>query len=630
MARDSYRDEYFTSSEIRWLARQTSLSINLLNQNIFNNHNLKLIYNTTVVFPPPKVNITYSAEEGLLTIDNSANNFSIGFELLDPSSEPANRIGFKTTVYNDKKTYYNFSSLYPFVDKTFNMVIAFAHNLCFLTPIDNLYKINGENLNKTGFLKYPIHDQTPNYVSISPYVIYNDSANTDNLKFVGFPEYKINKGKTKEDIILNGYCDVKISQKPVDQYNLPYTIANYKNNKELNLVNYCLPLFNNFDNPLYDNLQIKYEDNILYLKTPWENGKYKIGKISFNPETEKLICYQLAPITTEPITADRVEDQYQIPWIKNITTNIKCIDDKQTFKSFIAYHVSSSVFCLNENWNINCDFQYNIQQVFFRNLTPNNTYNTLNNISDSLLDSKEWQFLISYSNLTKTTTVDHTWSYDPNGTNNSLDYGLFKIDGQSYTSYDLNHKDKWDNLTQNGYVSTYQYGSSNFGYILRGYKASITFKIQNFPNFRGKYISFSTVGIYDINNHTRTGGTESNFTGTHWYGTNNDHKNYGVDKDSAIKYGFIESGTNFNGQSLLLKHNLLRVKNRGLIYRQGGSQPQVKNYNWTIQNGISSTVVGFSRYVDISIDKNSSLGLYALWLQTDDTSKQIIWKEYFE
>lgn len=169
---------------------------------------MKLIYNTTVVFPPPKVNITYSAEKGLLTIDNSANNFSIGFELLDPSSESANRIGFKTTVYNDKKTYYNFSSLYPFVDKPFNMVIAFAHNLCFLTPIDDLYKIEGKNLNKTGFLKYPIYDQTPSYVSTSSYIVYNDSANTDNLKFVGFPEYKINEGKTKESIILNGYCDL--------------------------------------------------------------------------------------------------------------------------------------------------------------------------------------------------------------------------------------------------------------------------------------------------------------------------------------------------------------------------------------------------------------------------------------
>ena len=111
MARDSYRDEYFTRSEIDWLSHQTSLSIKLLNQYIFNNHNLKLIYSTTVVFPPPIVNITYSAEKGLLTFDNSAHNFSIGFELLDPNSEPANRIGFKTTIYDDKKTYYNFSSL---------------------------------------------------------------------------------------------------------------------------------------------------------------------------------------------------------------------------------------------------------------------------------------------------------------------------------------------------------------------------------------------------------------------------------------------------------------------------------------------------------------------------------------
>lgn len=630
MARDSYRDEYFTRSEIDWLSHQTSLSIKLLNQYIFNNHNLKLIYSTTVVFPPPIVNITYSAEKGLLTFDNSAHNFSIGFELLDPNSEPANRIGFKTTIYDDKKTYYNFSSLYSFVDKTFNMVIAFRYNLCFLTPIDDLYKINGENLNKTGFLKYPVHDQTPNYEQTSSYVIYKDNANTDNLKFIGFPEYKINEGKTKENIIVNGYCDVKISHKQENQYNLPYIIADYKNNKELNLVNYCLPLFNNFDNPLYDNLQIKYEDNILYLKTPWENGKYKIGKISFNPETEKLICYQLAPITTEPTIANGVEDQYQVPWIKNITTNIKCIDDKQTFKHFVAYGTSSSVFCLNENWNINCDFQYDIQKVFFRSLVPNNNYTTVNDISSSLLNSKEWEFLISYTDLIKTTTVNHTWSYDHNGTNNNLSYGLFKIDNQSYTSYDLNNKEKWDNLTQNGYISAYQYGSTDFGYILRGYKASITFKIQNFPNFRGKYISFSTDGIYDINNHTRTGGTKGNFTGTHWYDTNNDNQNYGVDKDNAIKYGFIESGTDFNGQSLLLKHNLLRVKNRGLIYRQGNSTPQVKNCNWTVQNGHQTTVVGFSRYVDISIDKNSSLGLYALWLQTDDTTKQITWTEYSE
>ena len=622
MARDSYRDEYFTSSEIRWLARQTSLSINLLNQNIFNNHNLKLIYNTTVVFPPPKVNITYSAEEGLLTIDNSANNFSIGFELLDPSSEPANRIGFKTTVYNDKKTYYNFSSLYPFVDKTFNMVIAFAHNLCFLTPIDNLYKINGENLNKTGFLKYPIHDQTPNYVSTSPYVVYNDSANTDNLKFVGFPEYKINKGKIKEDIILNGYCDVKISQGQVNQYNLPYNIAGHKNNKELNLVNYCLPLFNNFDNPLYDNLQIKYENDTLYLKTPSENGKYKIGTISFNPETERLICYRLSPITTEPITADRAEDEYRIPWIKDIITNINCKDEKQTFKNFIAYNVSNSVFCLNENWNINCDFHYNTQRVVFASLMPDNSYTTLGNISSSFLDSEEWNFLISYTNLTKTIVVDHTWSYDHNGTSSSLGYGLFKIDNHSYDVSDFRKGGTWDNLTQNGYMSTYQYGSSDFGYILRGYKASITFKIQNFPTFRGKYINFSTNGIYDINNHTY-------IEGTHWYGTTDD-KNYGVDKDNAIKYGFIESGSDFNGQSLLLTHNLLRVKNRGLIYRQGGNQPKVKNHNWTFYNGNRRITVGFSRYVDISIDKNSSLGLYALWLQTDDTTKQITWREYLE
>lgn len=260
---------------------------------------MKLIYNTTVVFPPPKVNIIYAAETGLLTIDNSAHNFSLGFELLDPNSEPANRIGFKTTTYDDKKTYYNFSSLYPFVDKTFNMVIAFAHNLCFLTPIDNLYKINGENLNKTGFLKYPVYEQNTSYISTSPYAIYNDSANTDNLKFVGFPEYKISEGKTKESIILNGYCDLINSQGQVNQYNLPYNIAKHKNNKELNLINYCLPLFNNFDNIQYDKLQIKYDtiNKQLIFTTPTINKMYKIGKIDFDKDHEKLICYHLPPIS---------------------------------------------------------------------------------------------------------------------------------------------------------------------------------------------------------------------------------------------------------------------------------------------------------------------------------------------
>ena len=657
MARDLYKDINWTATEIETLkgicnsSSTASEKLRLINSEIFAPHNIELHYygkriQTTLTKPiqyetTRLSNIKY--ENNQLIIVNSvviteikdittgqfltASGCELSFIKLNDAN--MNNVGFKINGEN-KKTIFTFNKRISYADEQVRMALSERDNAVYSLTIDDLYKINGKNLNKTGFLKYPIHEQTTKYEQTSPYVIYQDNANTNNLKFVGFPEYKINEGKTKENIILNGYCDVKISPRQVDQYNLPYTIAGHKNNKELNLINYCLPLFNNFDNPLYDNLQIKYENNILYLKTPWENGKYKIGKINFNPETEKLICYQLAPITTEPITADRTEDQYQIPWIKNIITNIECIDNKQTFKSFIAYHVSNSVFCLNENWNINCDFQYNTQQVFFRSLTPNNNYATLNNVSDSLLDSKEWHFLISYSDLTKTTTVDHTWSYDPNGTNNSLGYGLFKIDGQSYTSYDLNSKDKWDNLTQNGYVSTYQYGSSDFGYILRGYKASITFKIQNFPNFRGKYVSFSTDGIYDINNHTRTGGTEGNFTGTHWYGTNNDNKNYGVDKDNAIKYGFIESGTDFNGQSLLLKHNLLRVKNRGLIYRQGGNQPQVKNYNWTIQNGIPSRVVGFSRYADISIDKNSSLGLYALWLQTDDTTKQITWKEYSE
>lgn len=178
-----------------------------------------------------------------------------------------NNVGFKING-EVKKTFFTFNKTITYADERVRIALSERDNAVYSLTIDDLYKINGENLNKTGFLKYPIHDQTPNYVSTSPYIVYNDSTNTDNLKFVGFPEYKISEGKTTESIILNGYCDVKISQGQVNQYNLPYTIANYKNNKELNLVNYCLPLFNNFDNPLYDNLQIKYEDNILYLKTP--------------------------------------------------------------------------------------------------------------------------------------------------------------------------------------------------------------------------------------------------------------------------------------------------------------------------------------------------------------------------
>lgn len=655
MARDLYRDINWTAKEISRLKEICNSSstanekLGLINTDILNPHNIELNYYgkqiQTTLTKPIKHKITHlndiKYENNQFIIVNSivtteikdisgqfliASGCELSFTKINDAN--MNNVGFKMNG-EAKKTFFTFNKTITYADERVRIALSERDNAVYSLTIDDLYKINGENLNKTGFLKYPIYDQTPSYEQTSPYITYKDNANTDNLKFVGFPEYKINEGKTEENIILNGYCDVKISQGRVNQYNLPYTIADYKNNKELNLVNYCLPLFNNFDNPLYDNLQIKYENNTLYLKTPWENGKYKIGKISFNPENERLICYQLASITTEPITASGVEDHYQIPWIKNITTNINCVDDKQTFKNFIAYGTSSSVFCLNEDWNINCNFQYNTQQVFFINLVPDNNYATLSNISSSLLDSKEWKFLISYTNLTKTIVVNHTWSYDHNGTSGNLGYGLFKIDNQSYTSYDLNNKEKWNNLTQNGYVSTYQYGASDFGYILRGYKASITFKIQNFPNFRGKYVSFSTNGIYDINNHTRIGGTEDNLIGTHWYNTV-DGKNYGVDKDNAIKYGFIESGTDFNGQSLLLTHNLLRVKNRGLIYRQGDSQPQVKNYNWTFQNGNWSRTVGFSRYVDISIRENSSLGLYALWLQTDDTTKQITWTEYSE
>lgn len=614
MARDSYRDEYFTSSEIHWLARQTSLSINLLNQNIFNNHNLKLIYNTTVVFPPPKVNITYSAEKGLLTIDNSANNFSIGFELLDPSSESANRIGFKTTVYNDKKTYYNFSSLYPFVDKPFNMVIAFAHNLCFLTPIDDLYKINGENLNKTGFLKYPIHEQTPNYDSTSPYIVYQDSANTDNLKFVGFSEYKINEGKTNEDIILNGYCDVKISQGQVDQYNLPYAIANYKNNKELNLVNYCLPLFNNFDKAVYENLDIKYTNNTLFLKTIIINGKYKMAEIPFDPTKERIILYNLLPIGTEL-------DNYNIPWILTSNRNITCKDDIKTFKNTVA-HASASVFGLNENWKINCDFQYDPQEVSFKSITPSNEYQNIFRLPNVVLDNNDWNFLINYTTVKTSTNVDHTWSYDDNGTSGVLYYGIFKIDGKSYSSSDLDNNNIWNNVKQNGYVYKY-HDSSDDGYLILGYKASINFTIRNFPNFRGKYISFSQEGIYSIESSVSN-------ASTHWYDFHkiDEHyniTNYGMDKFNAAQYGFINTSDNFNGQSLFIFNNLLRVKRSGLIYRQGNSTPESKNIHWDMG------IYRINRYVEISIPEDvNTHGLYALWLQTDDTSKQITWQEYSE
>ena len=136
------------------------------------------------------------------------------------------------------------------------------------------------------------------YEKTSPYLVYKDETNSGNLSFVGFPQYKIAEKQSNEEIVLNGYCDLTISQGQENQYNLPYNIADYKNNKELNLVNYCLPLFNNFDKVEYDKLQVRYDtsNRQLILTTPVIGGKYKIGKIAFNEENEKLICYQLPPI----------------------------------------------------------------------------------------------------------------------------------------------------------------------------------------------------------------------------------------------------------------------------------------------------------------------------------------------
>ena len=634
MARDSYRDEYFTSSEIRWLARQTSLSINLLNQNIFNNHNLKLIYNTTVVFPPPKVNITYSAEKGLLTIDNSANNFSIGFELLDPSSESANRIGFKTTVYNDKKTYYNFSSLYPFVDKPFNMVIAFAHNLCFLTPIDDLYKINGENLNKTGFLKYPIHEQTPNYDSTSPYIVYQDSANTDNLKFVGFPEYKINEGKTEENIILNGYCDVKISQGQVDQYNLPYTIANYKNNKELNLVNYCLPLFNNFDNIEYDRLQIKYDtaNKQLVFTTPTINGKYKIGKIDFDKDHEKLICYHLPPISVDTKMPNGQQDPKSCLWVQNLQSNLTYQNQiTDYYKYYYSSTISSYIGKLHESYQLQCDFSYNPTEAEFLEILVNEHTDQEERISYWIFMYKQYlenyDYLINYKTLSQRYTQQVNWDAHTSGS------GLGPTMTFYYNNQEVSAQDayNWDNTKNEGATNFFEAGNKVYR-LLFDYTIDITTKINNFPSFRGNYISFSTIATHNFINH--------NNVNTSCYNINykvNDVFIYNYCLTAKEKQSYFndnQQGEN-NTQNIIYSNNFIRLNNTNYhnanIVRLNNTDNMPQRQDIVFPKQESNIVhLRWYRYISMGMNTNSSLGLYALWLQTDDTSKQIVWTEYSE
>lgn len=659
MARDLYKDINWTATEIETLkgicnsSSTASEKLRLINSEIFAPHNIELHYygkriQTTLTKPiqyetTRLSNIKY--ENNQLIIVNSvviteikdittgqfltASGCELSFIKLNDAN--MNNVGFKINGEN-KKTIFTFNKKISYADEQVRMALSERDNAVYSLTIDDLYKINGKNLNKTGFLKYPVHDQTTTYEQTSPYVIYKDNANTNNLKFVGFPEYKINEGKAEENIILNGYCDVKFSQEQVDQYNLPYPIANYQNNKELNLVNYCLPLFNNFDNIEYDKLQIKYDttNKQLVFTTPMINGKYKIGKIAFDKDNEKLICYHLPPISVGTKMPNGKQDPKSCLWVQNLTSNLTY---KNEITDYYVYYYSSSVSSyigkLHENYQLQCNFSYNPTEAEFLEILVNEHADQEERINYWIFRYKQYlenyDYLIDYKTLSQSYIQQVNWDAQINGS------GLQPQCTYYYNGQTVNAQEayNWNNNQNEGATNFFEIGSRWY-HLLFDYKINISTTINNFPSFRGNYTPFSTAAAQNFINH--------NNIDTSCYNINykvNDFLIYNYCLTSEEKKSYFDNnhqGEN-NTQNIIYSNNFIRLNNtqyhNANIIRLNNTDNTPQQQDIVFPKRETDIVhLRWYRYISMGMNTNSAIGLYALWLQTDDTTKQITWKEY--